>query len=71
MQTNNDNFGISKALPELSDDEIKNVVTFMKNEMGVTDQNELLDLKESDFTDNEILKPIKARKLLKYFEKGE
>ena len=56
---------------ELSDDKIKKVVTFIEDDMGVTSESELLDLKESDFTDNEILKTIKARKLIKYFKKGE
>ena len=38
--------------------------------MGVTIESDLLALEESDFTKNNILKPIKARILVKYFKEG-
>ena len=63
-------FGVSKVLHDLSDKEKIKVIKFIKDEMGVTIESDLLALEESDFTKNNILKPIKARILVKYFKEG-
>ena len=63
-------FQISETLTELNESEVKNVVEFIKNDMGVTEDSELYVLKETDFTNNMILKPIQARRLIQRWEAG-
>ena len=63
-------FGVSKVLHNLSAEEKEKVVKFIEEEMGVTDEGDLLALEESDFIKNNILKPIKARILVKHFKEG-
>ena len=63
-------FQVSETLTELNESEVKNVVEFIKNNMGVTEESELYVLKETDFTENKILKPIQARRLIQRWEAG-
>ena len=64
-------FGVSKVLYDLSDEEKRKVVEFIRDDMGVTNESDLLALEESDFTKNNILKLVKARILVKYFKEGK
>ena len=63
-------FQVSETLTELSESEVKNLVEFIKNDMGVTEESELYVLKETDFTENKILKPIQARRLIQRWMAG-
>ena len=54
---------IKKVLPALLDSNVKKVLTFLRDELGVDGIENLQHVKDSDFTT--ALKPVQARKLLK------
>ena len=63
-------FGVSKALPNLSPADVQKVVKFLTDDMGVVDKSDLEVIEENDFTENKILGIAHARRLLKYWKEG-
>ena len=62
-------FGVSKALSDLSDSDVRKVVQFIIAQ-GVTNESYLSELEVEDFTENEILSKVQARRLIKYWKKS-
>ena len=63
-------FGVSKALPNLSPADVQKVVKFLTDDMGVVDESDLEVIEGNDFTENKILGIAHARRLLKYWKEG-
>ena len=62
-------FGISKALPSLPQEEQDKVVQFLKDQ-GVNEEEDLKIYTEEDFTKRGLLKPVKAKRLIQFWKKG-
>ena len=63
-------YGVSKALPELSTIDVQKIVKFIEEDMGVTSESYLAEIEETDFTENKVLRKVQARRLIKFWKTG-
>jgi len=64
-------YGITKILPYLSKEKVKAVEIKLKG-LGVYDINDAQSfVKEDELTDENLLKPVEARKLFKFWNSGD
>ena len=61
-------FGTSKVLNDLNLSEA--VFKYVKDELGVEKEEDLRHVEKCDLTKNNLLKPVQAAKLIKYWDKG-
>ena len=60
-------FEVSKALPEISEEKLREVNNFLTNEMGVESEEDLKKITREDLTKNSLLSWNEADCLVKYW----
>ena len=66
-------YEISKHIPEFAQnfpDKVQELVTYLKDELGVPDECPLHQVTEKDLLDSKLLKIIAARKLVNGWKNG-
>ena len=60
-------FEVSKALPEISEEKLREINNFLTNEMGVESEEDLKKITREDLTTNNLLSWNEADCLVKYW----
>ena len=61
---------MSKVLPNLPIEKANKIVKYLRNDLGLENYEDLKYIEEHDLTKKNLLKPIPARKLIKYWNEG-
>ena len=66
----NSDFGIPNVLNHLSPAQVKKIVKYLEEEVGVKEVKDLKYINENHLTKNKLLTPGEARKLIDYWKEG-